>query len=65
MAKSLVIGKVKSTEGEKDWKDIVELSSDDKDLITDYESLLSVVNVDRYAQYDDIEVTSIDAIYKL
>ena len=65
MAKYLVVGKVKSTEGEKDWKDIVELSSDDKDLITDYESLLSVVNADRYAQYDDIEVTSIDAIYKL
>ena len=65
MAKYLVVGKVKSTEGEKDWKDIVELSSDDKDLITDYESLLSVVNADRYAQYDDVEITSIDAIYKL
>ena len=65
MAKYLVVGKVKSTEGEKDWKDIVELSSDDKDLITDYESLLSVVNADRYAQYDDVEINSIDAIYKL
>lgn len=65
MAKYLVVGKVKTSEGEKDWREVVELSSEDKDIITDYESLISVVNADRYANYDDIEVTSIDAIYKL
>lgn len=65
MAKYLVVGKVKAPEGEKDWREVVELSSEDKDIITDYESLISVVNADRYANYDDIEVTSIDAIYKL
>lgn len=67
MAKYLVIGTVGKLDKNAPlelWKGVVTLSSDDKDLIYDYDSLLSVVNADQDANYRST-LSSIDAIYKL
>ena len=70
MAKYLVIGKIKEPiikhPGEyniRNWKGIIDLSSEDKDCVHDYNSLLNTINATRYGS--DPEITDIDAIYKL